>query len=97
MKWKVGELTYELQIALVIRIYPVISIALLEPTPKIPEFFSPIRPIKPPLMVEKRDNFEIEHILRKHMLWKKIQYLVKWFDYRDKYNVWYNKEDLSKA
>lgn len=48
-------------------------------------------------MVEKRDNFEIEHILRKHMLWKKIQYLVKWFDYRDKYNVWYNKEDLSKA
>lgn len=48
-------------------------------------------------MVEGGDVFEVEHILGKCVLWKKIQYLVKCFSYRDKHNVWYNEEDLSEA
>lgn len=81
IKRKVGELAYELQIAPVMRIHPVISVAQLEPAPKDPDPFSRIRPTEPPPVVEGGDVFEVERVLGKRVSRKKIQYLVKWFGY----------------
>lgn len=92
-----GNLAYELQIAPVMRIHPVISIAQLEPAPKQPDRFNRMRTTEPPSVVEGGDVFEVEHILGKRMSRKETQYLVKWFGYGDEHNVWYNEEDLSEA
>lgn len=97
IKRKVGDVAYELQIAPVMRIHPVISVAQLEPAPTDLDPFGRIWPTKPPPVVEGGDVFEVDRILGKRVSRKKTQYLVKWFGYGDYHNVWYNEEDLSEA
>lgn len=97
IKRKVGNLAYKLQIAPVMRIHPVISIAQLEAAPKKPDSFNRMRHIVPPPVVEGGDVFEVERILGKRMSRKKTQYLVKWFGYGGEHDVCYNEEDLSEA
>lgn len=74
IKQKVEELAYKRQIAPVICIYPVISIAQLEPALKESNPLSKIWPKKSLLMVEVENVFKVKHMLRKCVLQKKTQY-----------------------
>lgn len=65
-------LTYKLQIASVMHIYPFISVAQLKPAPKNPDSFGQIRPTESPSVVEGGDIFEVEHILEQRVSQMKI-------------------------
>ncbi len=92
---KIGKLAYRLELPPVMTIHPVVSVVQLEPGSKDEDPYGRPRNINPPHVVETED--EIEILLEKRISRGKVQYLVKWKDYGNEHNVWYDIDDLRNA
>lgn len=97
---KVGNLAYKLNLPPIMKIWPVVSVAQLEPTPEGNDPYRRLRPTNPPPVEDEdrlSDSYEIEKILEKRIVRGKPEYLLKWLDYGPQDNVWYKLEDLGFA
>ena len=101
---RVGPLAYRLQLAPIMRIYPVISVAQLEPAAKGTDPYGRVKHSNPPAVEEKdaRDPregkiYDIEALIGKRTSGKEVQYLVKWKGYGHQENAWYDISDLKDA
>lgn len=104
---RVDCLAYKLDVPQDWRIYPVFSIAQLEPAPSPAEdSFGRLRPKHPPPVFVEGDtdavkSFEIDRLLNKRTVKKgrghAVEYLVRWTGYGPKWNRWYNIKDLDNA
>lgn len=98
---KVGELAYELAIPERWKIYPVISIAQLEPSLSGSDPYGREIPPGPAIEVDGEIEYEVEAILNKRerkigrSRSKIIQYLVKWKDYPNEENTWQSLSTLT--
>ena len=106
---KVGNLVYRLELSGNMRIYPVISVAKLEPASDRSKDPYNRTALLPPPVEEEDDNpaltakqfkpYEIERLLdrRGEAGSKDVKYLVKWKGYGTHYNVWYPVYALTKS
>lgn len=102
---KVGHLAYRLQLAPIMRIHPVISVAQLEPsattTAGAPDPYGrDINTEPPPVYNEgdhENDESEVGRIVGKKISRGKSHYLVQWKDWGKEHNVWYSVDDLPNA
>ena len=104
---RVGRLAYKLDVPQDWRIYPVFSIAQLEPAPSPAEDpFGHLRPEHPPPVFVEGDtdavkSFEIDRLLNKRTVKKgrghAVEYLVRWTGYGPEWDRWYNIKDLDNA
>ena len=95
---KVGQLAYQLELPPIMKIHPVVSIAQLEP--KVPghDPYGRNTPEPPPVITEDGEHeYTIERLLDRRTRYGKLHYLVKWLNYGNEYNVWYDIEDLQNA
>ena len=99
---KINALVYWLKVLLVMIIHSIIFIAQLKfyfidndlykrSCFNDENFFS---------MITKNDydstsHYEIENLIKKRISREKLQYLIKWQNYKSIYNVWYNIDDLN--
>lgn len=101
---KVGDLAFRLQLAPIMRIHPVISIAQLEPAAPGQDPYNRTVDREPP-PVEEEDSplarqaphYEIERLLDRRDTRNETQYLVKWKNYGAEHNVWYPLRALDDA
>ncbi len=91
---KVGKLAYRLKLPLLIRIHSIIFVAQLKPDFEKDNFeensYMRDRVIATPEVKEDKtiiDLFEIETLLKKQVSRDKVQYLVKWKNSDNQYNV----------
>ena len=102
---KVGNHTYRLELPPLMRIHPVISVAQLEPTATTKagtsdRYGRKINEEPPPVRNEadlEEDEYSVERVIGKRKSGKKTQYLIKWNEYGNEHNSWYNAEDLPDA
>lgn len=106
---KVGPLAYRLELPPVMRIHPVISVAQLEPAASVsgPDRYGRRINLEPPPVVNENESeqtgkdgklYDVERVLDKRVSDKgKISYLIKWKDYGNEHNVWYELKDLAGA
>lgn len=104
---KVGRLAYKLNISPDWRIYPIFSVAQLEPAPPPAKnsFARPFPSNPPPIFVkgntDKVKSYEIEKLLNKCQVKKSkgqaIEYFVRWKGYGPEWDRWYNVKKLDKA
>ena len=103
----VGRLAYRLEVPENWKIYPVFSIAQLEPSPP-PDAdpFDRPRPDHPPSVFVEGDtdtvkSYEVERLLNKRAMRKgrgvATEYLVRWKGYGPAYDRWYNVKDLENS
>ena len=99
---KIENLTYRLNLSLIMRIHSVIFVAQLKSFSLNDNFYQRSRDDES-LLVKIEDDFEakyeIEKILNKiyNRQKKKVKYLVKWMKYHDKWNIWHSKNQLSNV
>ena len=95
---KVGNLAYELDLPQHWRVHPVISIAMLEPTPSGEDPFDRPVPEQPDSVYVEGDtdtnrSWEVERIMDK----QGDKYLVRWKGYSSQDDQWRTKAQLSNA
>lgn len=104
---KVDRPAYKLNIPLDQKIYPVFSVAQLEPAP-LPanDLFYYSRPHMPPTVFVDGDidvikSFEVDRLLNKQIVKKDkghaVEYLVRWTGYRPEWDRQYNVKDFDNA
>ena len=80
------------------RIHPVVSVAQLEPsaatTAGAPDPYGRKINAEPPPVWNEGDEYQVERVLGKRMLWGKTHYLIKWANWGNEHNVWYSIDDL---
>ena len=104
---RVGRLAYHLDLPPVMHIYPIISIAFLEPASASPDPYNRMLPEPPPVITatehatndatEEDREYTIERLMGKRISRGKVQYLVKWDGFHNGHNVWYDVDDLRDA
>ena len=78
----ISSTAYKLDLPIGMRIHPVFHVSLLKPYQVSPNEF--LRPTPPPAVVlpnTEQEEYEVETILDKRILRKKLQYLIKWLGY----------------
>ena len=104
---KIGTLAYKLELPPVMKIHPVISVAQLEPAASGPDRYGRKINLEPPPVVNENEAdqvgkdgkpYEVERVIEKRVSEKgKISYLIKWKDYGNEHNAWYDIGDLAKS
>ena len=99
VKRKVGQLAFDLDLPPVMRIHPVISIAQLEPkVPGIDPYGREQNHEPPPVITEDGEReYTVERLLDRRAMYGRVHYLVKWANYGNEHNVWYDVDDLQDA
>ena len=86
---------YKLELPSTLRIHPVFHISLLKRYNEPDELARP--PPPPPVIINDEEEYEVEQILDKRTLRKKVQYLVKWIGYPLHDATWEPIENLTNA
>ena len=98
VKWKVGNLAYELKLPKDLVLHPVFHVSLL-----LPHKESQLPGQHPPepasIEVEGEEEYEVEEVLdlRRYGQWKKLQYFVHWKGWGPEHNGWEDVVDLENA
>ena len=102
-----GQLVYKLELPQGWKIYPVLSVAMLESAPKERDPYKRPREegLNPVLETKEQkelgDTYEIEELLDRKEIGKgsrkKIKFLVKWREWGPVHNKWYDIADLGDA
>ena len=91
----VSENTVELELPVLLRIYPVVNIRRIVKYREQVEGQKKIPP--PPVKVDGEKEYEVEEILDRQGRRGKTRYLVKWKGYIVKENIWKGLENLKNA
>lgn len=106
---RVGRLAYHLDIPAIWNVYPVFTIAQLEPCPdpnSDPYIRSQPRPNEPPPVFVEGDtdeykSWELDRIINKRVIAKgrgfATEYLIKWKGYGPEHDKWRNVKELGNA
>ena len=90
LKKDIEKLSYRLKLSHKMRIYSVFHVSLLEKTNQnTKQYWTEVK------MNEK--EYEIEHILGKQKISKKVHYLIKWKEYPTEKNTWEPMKYLHNA
>jgi hypothetical protein len=92
---KVGPASYQLKLPHQMRhLHPVFPVVKLTPAPEDP-FSGRWQPTPPlPVVVEGKEEYEVEEILNAHYFRRRLQYLVKWQGHGNKDNEWVSANDV---
>jgi len=85
----------ELDLSKSIRIHPVVNVSrvrLYKPQVE-GQKKTPLKPV----IIEREEEFEVEKILNKRMVWGKEKFLVQWKGYTVEEDTWENRENLGNA
>jgi hypothetical protein len=74
-------------------LHPIFPLVKLTPAPKDP-FPGHQQPPPLPVMVEGKEEYEVEEILNARYFRRKLQYLVKWQGYGNEDNEWVSANDV---
>jgi len=98
VKWKVGNLAYELKLPKDVQIHPVFHVMLLQPR-KESRFPGRHPPEPAAIEVEGEEEYEVEKVLesRRYGRWKKLQYLVHWKGWGPEHDSWEDATDVANA
>ena len=103
---RVGRLAYRLDIPPHWRVYPVFTIAQLEPMPPGEDPFARPRPDHPPSVFVEGDtdewkSYDVERLLNRRVKKRRgkyvTEYLLRWKGYGAEYDTWYDVEHLENA
>jgi RNase H-like domain found in reverse transcriptase/Chromo (CHRromatin Organisation MOdifier) domain/Integrase zinc binding domain len=97
----VGKNAYKLKLPVTWRIWPVVSVVYLDPTPRGEYPFKRTAPPPPPVIRAADDpeaEWEVEAVVKKRVSKRgrstKVQYLVRWKGFGPKYDEWKEEEEL---
>jgi hypothetical protein len=93
---KVGELDYELDLPVAMKIHPIFHVQLLHPHTE-SNIEGRIQLPPPPIIIEGEEEFEVEKVLDSRLFRRSFQYLVKWKGFSDSENTWQPAKDLEHA
>jgi len=91
----ISPTAYRLALPPTLRIHPVFHIALLKKYVESDDY--PQLPPPPPVTIGDEDEYEVEQILDKRVIRKRIQYLIKWQGYPLHDATWEPIENLENA
>jgi len=85
----------ELELPKSIRIYPVVNVSRVRLYK--PQVEGQKKTPPKPVIIEGEEEFEVEKILNKRIVWGKEKFLVQWKGYTAEGNTWENRENLENA
>src|SRR5271155_2785851 len=94
----ISTTAYKLDLSEIMRIHPVFHVSLLKLYKESPEEF--VRPTPPPAIFipeTNQEEYEVETILDKRIIHKRLQYLIKWKGYPLYNATWEPLENLDNA
>ena len=91
-----SPLSYELKLPTSWKIHPVFHASLLTPYHK-NEIHRPNFPAPPPDLIDNKEEYEIERILKHHGPPKNQSYLIRWQGYTAKEDAWLKEAKLRNA
>jgi hypothetical protein len=87
---KVGSRAYTLDLPPSIQLHPVFHISLLEPAePDSEPIPGHIQPPPLPVIIDNKDEWELEEVVDSCHHWGQLQYRVKWTGFHDQDKAWY--------
>jgi hypothetical protein len=92
---KVWTHAYELRLPpSMSRIHPVFHVVKLKPTPEDPIAGRRVNPPPNPVLVDGKEEYEVDEIMNSRFFGHKLQFLVAWKGYRQEEWSWVNEKDL---
>jgi len=95
VKGIVSSNAIELELPKTIKIHPVVNVSrvrLYQPQVKSQKKIPP-----KPVIIEGEEEFEVEKILNKRVVWGKEKFLVRWKGYTVEEDMWENRENLGNT
>jgi hypothetical protein len=95
---QIGSKAYTLDLPSGIRIHPVFHISLLELAPPRNEPIpGHIQPPAPPIIIDNKEELEVEEIVDSRYHRKQLQYRVKWTGFHDEDKTWYPATNFNNS
>jgi len=95
VKGIISSNTIELELPKSIKIHPVVNISRVQLYK--PQVEGQKKTPPKPVIIEGEEEFEVEKILNKRMVWGKDKFLVRWKGYMVEEDTWENRENLGNA
>jgi hypothetical protein len=97
LEW-IRSRAYKLDLPSGVRIHPVFHISLLEPAqPRNKHIPGHMQPPLPPIIIDNKEEWEVEEIIHSHYHQKQLQYRVKWTGFYDEDKTWYPATNFNKS
>jgi len=95
VKGIVSSNAIELELPKSIKIHPVVNISRVRLYK--PQVEGQKKTLPKPVIIEGEEEFEVEKILNKRMVWEKDKFLVQWKGYTAEEDTWENRENLGNT
>ena len=79
------------------RLHPVFNVVKLTLAPPDPILRRHRNPPPPPELIDGKEEYVVEKVLNSRMFRRRLQYLIKWEDYRTEHNTWEYLENVNNA
>jgi len=76
------------------QLHPVFNIVKLSATPEDPILGRKLQALPPPIVVDRKEEWEVEEILNSRWYWRRFQFLVKWKGFSREHNFWEVASDV---
>ena len=89
-------MSYQLKLPITWKIHPVFHASLLTPYRKT-EVHGPNFPTPPPDLIDNKEEYEVEQILKHHGHPKSLKFLIRWKGYTAEEDSWEPEANLGNA